>query len=82
MPPAAKIGPALLPGADPEMSYRLFEVQRALGQLPAWQREIILHVGLGRQKQDDTAATLGFPIGTARSRLARTRERLRDLTDK
>jgi RNA polymerase sigma-70 factor (ECF subfamily) len=52
----------------------------ALGQLPDEQREVILLVGLEEMSYREAAAALGIPIGTVMSRLARGRERLRQLT--
>ncbi len=75
------IRPAMMPGSDPELSYRVREVQDALGQLPAWQSQIVLQVGLGRALYADAASALGIPVGTVRSRLARARESLRAITD-
>ena len=75
-------GAAVVPGADPEMAFRVREVEDALNRLPAWQRQIVLRVGLERDQYGDTAAELGIPVGTVRSRLARARERLRELTDR
>lgn len=79
--PAMEISPAMLPGSDPELSLRLRELQNALGKLPAWQREMVLQVGIECMTYDDAAAALGIPIGTVRSRMARARENLRVLTD-
>ncbi len=80
--PNSGLKPAQMPSSDPEMSYRVREVQNALQLLPAWQREIVLRIGLDREEYDDIAAVLGIPVGTVRSRLARARERLRELTDR
>jgi hypothetical protein len=57
------------------------ELQDALRKLPAWQREIMLQVGLERVTCDDAASGLGIPVGTVRSRLARARESLRAMSD-
>ncbi len=75
------IKPAMIPGSDPELSHRVREVQDALAQLPAWQRRIVLQVGLERALYEDVAQALAIPIGTVRSRLARARESLRAITD-
>jgi RNA polymerase sigma-70 factor (ECF subfamily) len=72
------IKPALMPGSDPELSYRVREVQEALRRLPATQRLILLQVGLERATYDDAASTLGIPVGTVRSRLGRARQSARN----
>ena len=72
---------ASLPGSDPEMSYRLVELQRALRNLSDGQREIVLLIGLEGYRYDQVAETLGIPLGTVRSRLSRGRQNLRNLTD-
>ncbi len=76
------VKPAMMPGSDPELSYRVREVQDALGQLPEWQRQIVVRVGLERALYEDAASALGIPIGTVRSRLARARESLRAIADR
>src|SRR5215470_1327388 len=49
----------------------LRELERALGQLPAGQRQVVLLVGLEGMTYDEAAKILHVPIGTVRSRLAR-----------
>jgi RNA polymerase sigma-70 factor (ECF subfamily) len=68
-------------GSDPEMSYQLVELQRALGNLSDGQREIVLLIGLEGYRYDQVAENLGIPLGTVRSRLSRGRQNLRNLTD-
>jgi RNA polymerase sigma-70 factor (ECF subfamily) len=48
-----------------------------LARLPPEQREVLLLVGLEDLSYEDTAKTLGIPVGTVMSRLSRGRERLR-----
>jgi RNA polymerase sigma-70 factor (ECF subfamily) len=55
------------------------DLQAALDRLAPEQREIILLVALEDMPYADIASTLGVPIGTVMSRLARGRERLRSL---
>jgi len=53
------------------------DIDAALRRLPSGQREVVLLVALERMSYQETASTLGIPIGTVMSRLARARERLR-----
>jgi RNA polymerase sigma-70 factor (ECF subfamily) len=53
------------------------DVEAALRRLPAEQREVLLLVALEHLSYQQSADTLGIPIGTVMSRLARARERLR-----
>ncbi len=57
------------------------DLQAALDALPVEQKEVLLLIGLEDMSYADAAATLGIPIGTVMSRLARGRERLRNLMD-
>jgi RNA polymerase sigma-70 factor (ECF subfamily) len=59
----------------------MFELERALAQLPLEQRQVILLVGLEGMSYEDTAGILSLPIGTVRSRLSRGRDDLRELLD-
>ena len=52
-------------------------MERALGELAAEQREVILLVGLEGFSYEDAAKILAVPVGTVRSRLSRGRESLR-----
>jgi len=57
------------------------DVQTAVNRLPVEQREVLLLVALEHMSYQETATTLGIPIGTVMSRLARARERLRSILD-
>ena len=70
--------PLKLP-ATQEKRLELRDLDRALGQLPAEQRAVILLVGLEGMPYCDVAAALGIPVGTVRSRLSRGRTALRGL---
>ena len=59
----------------------LNELGAALGQLPEEQRAVVLLVALEDMSYAEVAATLGIPIGTVMSRLARGRDRLRRVLD-
>jgi len=76
-----QLSSALIATTDPTASRKLFELERALGQLPVEQREAILLVGLEGLAYEEAAAILGVPIGTVRSRLSRGRDNLRRLMD-
>jgi RNA polymerase sigma-70 factor (ECF subfamily) len=67
--------------ANQEAGLTLRDLDRALGQLPAEQRAVILLVGLEGMSYDDVAAVVGVPTGTVRSRLSRGRLALRELMD-
>ena len=62
---------------DPTASRQLMELDRALGNLPTEQRQVILLVGLEGMRYDEAAVILDIPIGTVRSRLSRGRYELR-----
>jgi RNA polymerase sigma-70 factor (ECF subfamily) len=66
---------------DPEGSRKLRELDRALGCLSDEQRQVVLLIGLEGFQYDETAAILGIPVGTVRSRLSRTRNELRRLLE-
>ncbi len=56
-------------------------LSRALEQLSAEQREVVLLVGLEQMTYEEVARIVGVPLGTVMSRLHRGRERLRSLYD-
>ena len=53
------------------------DIEAALQRLPLEQRAVLLLVALEHMSYQQSAETLGIPIGTVMSRLARARERLR-----
>ena len=55
------------------------DIDTALQQLSLDQRQVLLLVAVERMSYDETARTLGIPIGTVMSRLARGRDRLRTI---
>ena len=59
----------------------LADLAGALAQLPEEQRAVLLLVGLEELSYAEVAATLDIPVGTVMSRLARGRERLRQILD-
>ena len=70
---------SLVATTDPTASRQLRELERALGQLPQDQRQVILLVGLEGMSYEQAAAILQVPVGTIRSRLSRGRDALRKL---
>jgi RNA polymerase sigma-70 factor (ECF subfamily) len=57
----------------------LRDIDAALAALPDEQRQVVLLVGLEQFAYAEAAGILGIPVGTVMSRLARGRERLREL---
>jgi RNA polymerase sigma-70 factor (ECF subfamily) len=64
------------PGRESD-GLELRDLDLAIRRLPPDQREVLLLVVLEDMSYDEAAGTLGIPIGTVMSRLARARERLR-----
>ena len=56
------------------------DMLRALDSLPEEQRSVVLLVSVEDLSYAETAAVLSVPVGTVMSRLARGRDRLRQLT--
>jgi RNA polymerase sigma factor (sigma-70 family) len=52
---------------------------RALADLPAAERDVLLLIAWEQLTYDETAAALRIPVGTVRSRLSRARTRLREM---
>lgn len=67
---------ALLRGSRPLVSAP--EAEEALSRLPGPLREVVLLVDLDGLTYEETAAVLGCPVGTVRSRLSRARGLLYD----
>ncbi|MFN0193228.1 MAG: RNA polymerase sigma factor [Aestuariivirga sp.] len=63
-------------GADAETNLFLKSVWRLIGELPAEQREVVLLVCVEELSYGEAAETLGVPMGTVMSRLARAREKI------
>ncbi len=57
----------------------LRDLDAAIRRLPIEQREVLLLVALEDMSYEEAAGTLGIPIGTVMSRLARAREKLRTM---
>ncbi len=59
----------------------LSDTARALGELPANQREALILISAGGYSYDDVAKICGTPVGTAKSRVGRARATLRSILD-
>ena len=64
-----------------EARLSLDAVRRAVARLPDTQREVLLLVCVEGLSYRETAETLGLPMGTVMSRLARARLAIARLTD-
>jgi RNA polymerase sigma-70 factor (ECF subfamily) len=62
--------------ADEQQLERLLE---HLGRLPRWMQEVLMLCVWSELSYEDAAVALAVPVGTVRSRLSRTRARLREL---
>jgi RNA polymerase sigma-70 factor, ECF subfamily len=73
------VASTLAVAAEAPSTMRFRDLERVIASLPAaWQQSLLL-VGLEGREYREVAAILGIPIGTVRSRLARSRDRLRGL---
>ena len=66
---------------DQEISLQVRDLIQGLNRLPIEQRTVILLVSVEDLSYAETAQVLGVPIGTVMSRLARGRERLRQMVE-
>ena len=55
------------------------DMQRAINQLPADQREILLMIGVTELSYEEAAQICNIAVGTVKSRLNRARARLAEL---
>jgi RNA polymerase sigma-70 factor (ECF subfamily) len=67
--------------ADHDAGLAVRDIAAALGRLPQEQRSTILLVGLEGLSYEEAATVTGVPVGTVMSRLARGREKLRELME-
>jgi RNA polymerase sigma-70 factor (ECF subfamily) len=67
--------------ASAEGAVQMHNLDQAINQLPAGQREVLLLVAIEAMRYEEVAAILDVPLGTVMSRLYRARERLRELLD-
>lgn len=76
-----QLAATLPPEAAEDDLAALLDLARALHELTAAQRDILLLYGLHGMSYEEIAAYLQVPAGTVMSRLARAREALRTLTE-
>jgi RNA polymerase sigma-70 factor, ECF subfamily len=57
------------------------DLERGLAKLPEEQRSVILLIGLEGMGYEEAASVVNIPVGTVRSRVARGRESLREVTE-
>jgi RNA polymerase sigma-70 factor (ECF subfamily) len=67
--------------ASQEGHVALADMQRALAQLPAPQREALIMIGASGMSCEEVAEISGCAVGTVKSRVARARTALRKLLD-
>jgi RNA polymerase sigma-70 factor, ECF subfamily len=77
--PVEDIAPILTAPSTQGASLQLRDLDRAMGQLPEEQRQVLLLVGLEGMRYEEVAFVLNIPVGTVRSRLSRGRDMLRHL---
>jgi RNA polymerase sigma-70 factor (ECF subfamily) len=68
-----------LPDEQVETADRRAQLERALGQLPRRQREVVMLVFYHEHTVEEAAQVLGIGIGSARTHYARGKARLREL---
>jgi RNA polymerase sigma-70 factor (ECF subfamily) len=73
--------PGLTLSPNQTVRLELRDLERALARLPEEQRSVILLVGLEGMRYDEAASVVNVPVGTVRSRVARGREALREITE-
>ena len=66
---------------DADLLCAVSDFEKALQQLSADQREVLLLVGLGQMSYKEISKITGAPVGTVMSRLSRAREQLRKSLD-
>jgi RNA polymerase sigma-70 factor (ECF subfamily) len=79
--PAEDVEPILTVQPSQSAAVQLRDLDRAIGQLPEEQRQILLLTALEGLSYDQVAIILNVAVGTVRSRLSRGREALRQLMD-
>ena len=76
----AAIAALALTRHEPRSVVDMVDAERAIAQLPDWQQQVLLLIGVNEMSYAQAAAKLGLREGTVRSRLGRARASLRRLT--
>jgi RNA polymerase sigma-70 factor (ECF subfamily) len=76
------IDPNASPYEETEKDARSIRMDQAVGQLPEYQRAMIVMYHAEMMSYEEIAAALDLPVGTVKSRLNRARLSLRDLLTK
>ena len=79
--PIEEFADNLVAAVPPDDRGTALDLARAMGKLSAEHRQILLLINVEGQSYQQVADTLGLPIGTVMSRLARARQRLRALLE-
>ena len=79
--PIEDFADSLAASAPPEDRDKARDLARAMAKLSAEHRQILLLLNVEEYGYQEVADTLGLPIGTVMSRLARARRRLRALLE-
>lgn len=74
--PDGRHAATLIDAPTQEHRVELLDVNRALGLLPAEQREALTLVAFGGFSYEETAVICNCPVGTVRSRISRARDEL------
>lgn len=80
-PPHVPLEEGLAAGAAESEAGTARDISRALAMIPEDQKQAVLLVALEGMSYAETAEILGVPVGTVMSRLARGRERLRQILE-
>ena len=71
----------LVTKATQELSIEVADVAKALNQLPAQQREVLMMVAAGGASYEEAAEVIGCAVGTVKSRVSRGRAALEALIE-
>ncbi len=70
------VAQTLVAVTNPSGALEVDELRRAMGMLPAEQREALILIGAAGLAYEEVAEVTGVPVGTVKSRVSRARNRL------